>query len=303
MNNFYTEDYYKELKEGLRESARGVVPLILELIQPKSVVDVGCGLGTWLSVFEEFGIKDYLGIDGDYIHTDKLEIPQDQFTPFDLTNPLRLNRKFDLVVSLEVAEHLPSECAETFVDSLTRLGPVILFSAALPFQGGTNHLNEQWPDYWVKYFQGRDYLAVDCLRKKLWRNENIKWWYIQNILFFVRKECLKDYPLLKRGHENTALDQLSIVHPKLYLTRITDLQERVEKLNQWGIDLQKQVENLREWESELEKQVSELEKKIAELQELKPGRIALRNVLRALPALTKHALYAKINRFLSKNIR
>jgi SAM-dependent methyltransferase len=297
MSSFYTEDYYKAIKEGSRKSAREIVPLVLELTQPKSVVDIGCGSGDWLSVFEEFGIEDYLGIDGDYIDENMLEIPKNKFLPFDLKNPLLIDRKFDLVVSLEVAEHLPIECAETFVDSLTHLGPVILFSAALPFQGGTNHLNEQWPGYWAKYFLNRGYLAIDCLRKKLWQNDNVEWWYIQNIFLYIRKDCLESYPLLEREYENAAPYPLSMVHPKLYSIKIKELQEleaelekQVAELQEWGSGLEKQVVELQEWGSGLEKQV-------AELQILKPGCISLKNVLRALPALTKHAFHRKINRF------
>lgn len=294
MNNPYTEEYYQLINEGSRQSARAIIPLVLELIQPKSVVDVGCGLGSWLSVFMELGINECIGIDGDHIDRSMLEIPRNQFMSSDLRNPLQLDREFELVVSLEVAEHLPIECAETFVDSLTRLGPVILFSAAIPFQEGANHLNEQWPDYWAKFFLDRRYVAVDCLRKKLWQNHDVEIWYVQNILFFVRKDRLQDYPLLKKEYDSTAPDQLSIVHPKLYSKKIMGFK-------QWVEGLEKGRAVLQEWGSELEKQVLELEKQIAELQELKPGRIALRNVLRALPALTKHALYAKINRFLSNN--
>lgn len=92
-------------------------------------------VGTWLSVFREKGVKDIVGIDGDYVDQNMLHIPEGAFIALDLTQPIKLNREFDLVVSLEVAEHLPIECAETFVETLTSLGAVILFSAAIPFQG------------------------------------------------------------------------------------------------------------------------------------------------------------------------
>lgn len=139
----YTKDYYKDIQGGSRRSAKVIVPLVLELIQPRSVIDVGCGVGAWLSVFKECGVRDIMGVDGDYIDKKMLQIPQERFLSFDLREPLRMDRQFDLVVSFEVAEHLPSECAERFVDSLVRLGPAILFSAAIPFQGGAHHMNEQ----------------------------------------------------------------------------------------------------------------------------------------------------------------
>lgn len=214
-NNFYTEDYYRTLEEGTRRSAREIVALVLELTRPQSVVDVGCGLGTWLSVFEQFGIDNYLGIDGDHIDPNNLEIPRDRFLSFDLRNPLQVDTQFDLVVSLEVAEHLPSECAETFIDSITSLGPVVLFSAATPLQQGENHINGQWPHYWVQRFQKRGYLVVDCLRKRIWNNENVEPWYAQNILIFVRQDQIARYPLLERELENTDVSHLAMVHPNI----------------------------------------------------------------------------------------
>lgn len=213
----YTREFFRDIAEGSRRSAREIVPLVLELVRPRTVIDLGCGAGTWLSVFREHGVDDVLGVDGDYVDESALEIPEDRFLPFDLREPLRMGRRFDLVVSLEVAEHLPEERAKTFVDSLTALGPVVLFSAAIPFQGGTHHLNEQWPEYWRERFLEKGYVAVDCLRKKVWHNENVEWWYAQNTLVFVEQDHLRRHPLLRREYENTAVSQLSVVHPKKHL--------------------------------------------------------------------------------------
>ena len=151
--NQYTDEFYQSLREGTCRSARAIVPIVLEFMRPRSVIDVGCGIGIWLSVFEEYGVSDILGVDGDYVNRELLEISAERFMECNLTEPLHINRQFDLVVPLEVAEHLPIESAGTFIDSLTRLGHAILFSAAVPFQGGTHHVNEQWPDYWVRHFR------------------------------------------------------------------------------------------------------------------------------------------------------
>lgn len=225
------ENYYISEKECPRHSAKEVIHLILELLQPKQVIDIGCNTGTWLSVFKECGVEDIWGIDGDWIDKKKLQIPEDRFLSFDLTKPFRVDRQFDLVVSLEVAEHLPSECAKTFIDSLVKLGPVILFSAAIPFQGGTHHINEQWPDYWVKHFQEKEYVVIDCIRKKIWQNANVLWWYAQNILMFVRQDYLESHPLLKREFENTVISSLSIVHPKQYLEAVKKARESSDPRN------------------------------------------------------------------------
>lgn len=213
----YTEAYYRWLREGARRSAEEVVPLALDLIRPASVVDVGCGRGTWLAVFRELGIEDVLGIDGDHVDPANLEIPADRFLAADLTRPLRLDREFDLVLSLEVAEHLLEEFASVFVGSLAGLGPVVLFSAAIPFQGGEGHVNEQWPEYWVRHFGDHGYTVVDCLRRRVWGNERVEWWYAQNMLVFARPDRLESLPALKDEAELTDLRLLSLVHPRKYL--------------------------------------------------------------------------------------
>ena len=148
----YSDKFFREIEKGSLHSAQEIAPLIVDFLQPKSVVDVGCGTGVWLSVFKEQGIEDILSIDGDYVNMDSVHIPRENFLPHDLTHPLKIDKKFDLVVSLEAAEHIPSKFARTSVESLTRLGPVIMFSAAIPYQGGENHVNEQWQDYWKVLF-------------------------------------------------------------------------------------------------------------------------------------------------------
>jgi SAM-dependent methyltransferase len=212
----YGDEFYLGLREGARRSAAVIVPLVLHYVQPRSIVDVGCGTGTWLSVFRDHGITDILGVEGPHVKRETLEIPESCFLAFDLTTPFRLDRQFDLVVSLEVAEHLPTECAGIFVDTLTGLGPVILFSAAVPEQGGTHHVNEQWPDYWAALFGRKGYVAVDPIRKRVWQHPDVDFWYAQNALVFVRRELFGHYPLLFQEFEPAAGTPLPLVHPRLY---------------------------------------------------------------------------------------
>jgi SAM-dependent methyltransferase len=212
----YSEDFFESHRPGSQRSARVIVPLLLELVQPRSVVDVGCGTGSWLSVFRQCGIEDVRGIDGPHVPLDSLEISADRFSTFDLTQPLRLEQHFDLVVSLEVAEHLPRESADVFVESLVRLGPIVLFSAAVPGQGGTHHVNEQWPDYWVQRFARHGYVAIDALRPEVWKADDIEAWYVQNILLFVAAERVAADARLAAAQARTRPGQLSVVHPRLF---------------------------------------------------------------------------------------
>jgi SAM-dependent methyltransferase len=212
----YPDTFYRRRQQGTARSAREVLPFVLGAVRPRSVIDVGCGTGDWLAVCRELGVADVYGVDGDWVTRDRLRIPADCFLAADLRRPVRLGRPFDLVVSLEVAEHLPADCAADFVASLTGLGPVVLFSAAAPFQGGVGHLNEQWPAYWAAHFARHGYVHVDCLRGRFWDNPRVCWWYAQNALLWVRAERLADYPALRREHDPSGQPR-ALVHPRKYL--------------------------------------------------------------------------------------
>jgi SAM-dependent methyltransferase len=209
----YTEGFFASHDEGGHASADAVVPRLLELLAPESIVDVGCGTGTWLRVASENGVDDVLGLDGPWVRPEDLEIAPERFLATDLTSPPRLDRTFDLVLSLEVAEHLPPSDGEGFVAQLTAMGPVVIFSAAIPGQGGAGHTNEQWPGYWSELFARRGYEAVDCLREVFWNNDAVEWWYAQNLLLFARPESLDAVPRLLE-HPSRGKTPLSLIHPR-----------------------------------------------------------------------------------------
>jgi SAM-dependent methyltransferase len=209
----YNEGFFASQDDGSRESAGAVLPWVLERFSPQSVADVGCGIGTWLRVARENGIDDVLGLDGPWVSPDALEIPPERFLEAELTSPPELGRTFDLVLSLEVAEHLPPSKAEDFVDFLTSLGPVVVFSAAIPGQGGIGHTNEQWPEYWAGLFARRGYEPVDCLREAFWNDDAVEWWYSQNLLLFARPAVLDAVPSLG-GHPSRGKPPRSLVHPR-----------------------------------------------------------------------------------------
>jgi len=216
-SEYYTKNFYERLRGGATRSAEVIVPLVLRLLPTHSVVDVGCGDGSWLAVFRKFGVEEVLGIDGEYVDRSLLQIPQECFQALDLTKPFGLGRVFDLAISLEVAEHLPPDCGPTFVEGLTRLAPFVLFSAAIPFQGGEHHVNEQWPDKWAELFKAHDYVPVDFIRKRVWQNDDVEWWYAQNTLLFAQANLIERNAALKAEFENTNPKQLCLVHPRQYL--------------------------------------------------------------------------------------
>ena len=143
----YSAEFYAGQVAGSASSAAVVVPLVLSFLQVKSVVDVGCGVGPWAAEFLANGVREVWGIDGDYVDRSQLRIPTDRFVARDLSKPLQFNRTFDLAICLEVAEHLPESRAGSLVSDLTSLASCVLFSAAVPGQGGTNHINLQYLPY------------------------------------------------------------------------------------------------------------------------------------------------------------
>ena len=256
----YDREFFERLREDSLKSADEIVPDVADLINPKSVVDVGCGVGRFLLVFLKNGAKDVLGIDGNWINPSDLEIPSKFFLAHDLNCPLFLGKKFDLVVSLEVAEHLFENSAETFIDTLTSLGDIILFSAAIPGQRGTNHLNEQWPEYWVSRFSKRGYTAFDFLRKKMWKNKNIAAWYRQNLLLFFKNDFLNDNAGLKNK-----LTELEGAHSGIISMVLPEFYNNVCSEN---IGYKKANEELEDWKAHLQSDNKFFEESNSKLQEL-----------------------------------
>ena len=212
----YSSKYYEGIQSDSAPSARQVVRLVVDLVRPASIVDVGCGSGAWARAFKEAGVQKILGIDGYYVKDEQLLIDPGEFRRADLSQPLTLPETFDLAVSLEVAEHLPRVRAASFVADLARLSPVVLFSAAVPGQGGTHHINEQWPSYWAEHFAQNNYALFDVIRSKIWGIAEVKWWFRQNILLFVRKGEVNRFPWAANYIRSDA--PLDIAHPEAYET-------------------------------------------------------------------------------------
>lgn len=189
----YSGDFYKDQGPGSRASAEIVVPLVMEAVRATTVIDVGCGMGDWLAVFKARGAT-VLGVDGAYVDRSLLRIDASEFVAADLTKPLPDLGRFDLCVSLEVAEHLTAKVAKSFVASLTRLAPVVLFAAAVPHQGGVHHVNERWPRYWRELFLAHGFICLDPFRPVLWHKDAVQWWYRQNLFLCVEAELADREP-------------------------------------------------------------------------------------------------------------
>ena len=151
----YDSAFFRRNVSNSRLAAEAIVPLLLAEMPIQSAVDIGCGTGPWAATLSKLGVPEVLGVDGDYVDHNLLEIHKDKFIHKDLDKPFDLGRTFDLAISVEVAEHL------SFVADLTSLAPIVLFSAALPGQGGIDHRNERWLSYWAGLFLTHDYRPLD----------------------------------------------------------------------------------------------------------------------------------------------
>jgi SAM-dependent methyltransferase len=209
----YTTKMYASRHVTTLTSAERIVRELLNLFpDTSSVVDVGCGVGTFLSVFKEKGIKQVLGLDGPWVEPELLQVSPDEFQVIDLENPIQLNRKFDIAICFEVAEHISAPKANNFIAYLCELSDVVIFSAAIPAQGGNGHVNEQWQSYWAEIFEKFDMQTYDIVRPKIWDDESVLFWYRQNTLVFTRNELFHEFDRLTKS--------LNIVHPLCYESKI-----------------------------------------------------------------------------------
>jgi len=102
------------------------------------------------------------------------------------------------------------------VRDLTLCAPCVLFSAAIPFQGGNDHINEQWQDYWADLFAKEHFRPVDCVRPFVWTDQRVPWFHAQNLLLYARDDRLAKAKLLRDAYERTKNWPLRIVHPRKY---------------------------------------------------------------------------------------
>lgn len=217
----YDTEFYDVIADGCLRSARAVVPAVIDLFDlgaAATVVDFGCGQGWWLSVYKENGCL-VQGFDGSYVDQARLAIDPAEFTPIDLaTTSPQLDHCFDLAMSLEVAEHLPEAAADRFVDDLCAASTKILFSAAIPAQGGTGHVNEQWPDYWVAKFAAHGYIPSTILQDRFWDDPAVECWYAQNMLLF-RAGIYSDVNAAFEAPHNRPRRH---VHPQFWQSRVIE---------------------------------------------------------------------------------
>lgn len=178
-------DYDHALSTHTIAGATAALPVLFALGgMPLTLLDVGCGTGTWLRAALDLtgGAIDICGVDGVDLERDRsLMIPASSFVQRDLSYPFDLSRRFDAALCLEVAEHLDEPSAPILVASLVVHADIVFFSAACPGQPGFGHVNCQWPEYWQRMFNRVGYVCSDAVRWNLWDDQRVEPWYRQNL--------------------------------------------------------------------------------------------------------------------------
>ncbi len=220
----YNERFYNSQMDGSYRSASEYVKYLSQLYQPESVIDFGCGRGTWLKAFKDIGVERLVGLDGKWNSQGRMVEQSIKFVPVDLNGPVNISEKFDIAISLEVAEHLKDSSADSFVNNMIASSDVVMFGAAYPSQGGTDHMNEQPPTYWANIFLKYGYVPYDIFRPVFWGSPTVSFWYQQNTFLYVRSSSRVNETLKNMGHKpilNTAF--MNCVHPTLYNLKLSSL--------------------------------------------------------------------------------
>jgi SAM-dependent methyltransferase len=213
-----------------RASAERILGILFEYVRPRSILDVGCGRGTWLAVAQDLGVADVHGVESISFDRSRLVIDSSLVTFCDLEQGVSLGRRFDLAICLEVGEHLSEHSARPLVASLAQHSDLILFSAAIPYQGGDGHVNERFPDYWAALFAQEGHRPLDFIRPRIWNDPQVLWWFPQNTLVFAHDRLLAANEQLRQEHHTARL--LSVVHPNIYLTRLRQANQLLRERDQ-----------------------------------------------------------------------
>lgn len=226
-NVYFTDG--KPLEEMFPDSwiiyntAKKILEHISSEVSIHSAIDFGCGCGAWLKAVKDvFPGAKVLGIDGSEINREEF-LAEDEFKKSDLSQYIfSENEKYDMAITIEVIEHIEEEKANQFVDNLCKAADIILFSAAIKWQGGDYHVNEQYTSYWVKKFEERGYEYVDCIRRKFWNDKDMQLHCRQNCVLFVKKEKIGKI----KEHLDPSVEYVDWVHPELYDMKMGAVHER-----------------------------------------------------------------------------
>jgi len=206
----YSVDFFKFISSG-KDSYKNLLAPVMDALQPKSIIDLGTGSGTWLAAAKELGASRVLGLDGSWASAEHRHISDQEFQVVDFEDSLPDVGRFDLAICLEVLEHISSDAGSRAIAWLCERSDVILFSAAIPGQEGTHHIHEAWQSYWAGKFKEAGYQPYDVIRPIIWSNLEIPWWYKQNTIIYALPDAVKSC-----GWSQSDIETLDLVHPQRF---------------------------------------------------------------------------------------
>jgi SAM-dependent methyltransferase len=212
----YSSSFYRRQRDGSRISAEVVLSLLFQHVKPRSVLDYGCGVGTWLAAAGQLGAERLVGYEGKWVTHEMLADRSIELHNIDLEREAAPQRRVDLAICLEVAEHVSDEAGRRLVSSLCKSSDLVLFGAAIPGQGGRHHVNEQWQSHWVDAFFSNSFNAYDVIRPAVWSDGRVELWYAQNALVYAKR----DNAALHSAFAKFPVAIAALVHPRLLLKKL-----------------------------------------------------------------------------------
>tara|TARA_B100001559_G_C16478754_1_gene612688 strand:+ start:99 stop:761 length:663 start_codon:yes stop_codon:yes gene_type:complete len=188
IKELYNKDWHNYHYDVFRQKNKNFGKILLEMYNWNSIIDFGCSVGSILEVFleEKKVIKGY-----EYCYENCLEsikkIPNlEYYIEYGDVTKYLANKTYDASISIEVAEHIPTEYSEMLVKNLVNsTNNIIIFTAATPDQGGTGHINCQEKEFWIDLFEKNN-----CYYDK---NETTN---IKNKCIPTKKVENEDYPYI-----------------------------------------------------------------------------------------------------------
>jgi SAM-dependent methyltransferase len=181
---FYERITIEELPQAFR-----LAKILMQKYAPLTVSDLGCATGLYLVPFVAKGIKAY-GYDNSNIASNASLLSDGIVRCVDVTSTEFVpDEKCDLAICLEVLEHIPEEKAEAAIRALTIMSDRIIFSAAIPGQGGVGHINCQYKPYWIKLFRKYgfepNFIATGEIAFEMSKSIHMGW-FTQNVMVMER---------------------------------------------------------------------------------------------------------------------
>lgn len=192
VSETYSSEFFKMHEPWLAEY-ESIANLLVSKLDFATAIDLGCGNGYIIARFAELG-KEVAGVEGSTHAINFMPASVKSLVRIgDLTVPFTFGY-FDLVVCLEVAEHIEPSGADTLLDNVCgHARQFVFFSAAEPGQCGYDHVNERSHEYWIDGFRKRSFRLLKEptheIRDALAHTLRSTWWFARNVLLLSRDQA------------------------------------------------------------------------------------------------------------------